>query len=387
VVQTPYQHRRLHVEIAAAKTAAPRAELPVEVTVKDHRGDPVAAQVALYAVDEAVLSLTNYEVPDLLPRFLPYRGAEYSRSEDLHSLLFPFTSSGTDPWFDGWGRGYGHGTGSLAGRSASSPKLMMGAAESLARSRFETTPLFLADLPTGKDGRLVAALKLPDNLTTFRIVAVASARLQDGESPLRFGVGDAKLRVSQPLVVRAALPRLLRPGDRAELAALLDNLSAPAGQVRVSLKLAGGALRLLSPDHALLPLSVGGSLRVPFTVVATAPGATEVELTAELKGAAGEVARDALRLPLEVKTEPTQLERVAVYGTLDDNRPIAVPLAVPADAQPGEGALSLRLGSTLLGELGGAVSALIDYPYGCLEQTSSRLLPLVALSRRASPAS
>src|SRR5690606_38672546 len=59
------------------------------------------------------------------------------------------------------------------------------------------------------------------------------------------------------------------------------------------------------------------------------------------------------------------------------------PFVIPRDADPKFGGLSVSVGSSLLGGIEDAVAYLVDYPYGCLEQTSSSLLPLIPLGRLA----
>lgn len=393
-----HKQRRLQVQVSAPTEARPAATVPIRVTVRDHASRPTAARLALWAVDEAVLSLTGYEVPDLLPLFLPEGSARISERDDFRSLLRPYELEPEDDWLSSRiGRGYGSAHGSLGGRSASSPSLLMGASTvQQARQRFETTPVFLGDVAVGPSGEATLSARLPDNLTTFRITALASARLVDGESPGRFGLGDARLRVSQPFLVRAALPRMLRPGDVAEIGALLNNLAGPAGQaeVRVTLHQSRPVLRLgtppaRAPQAAQTAATVqqavlaGDQLRLPFTLHAEQAGAAEIELSATLHptGTAtpSQPLSDSIRLPLLVESEPTLTERAAVYGSLDDSQPIAVPLKVPAGAQPTVGGLEVLASASLLGDLEGAVRALVDYPYGCLEQTTSRLVPLAAL--------
>jgi uncharacterized protein YfaS (alpha-2-macroglobulin family) len=70
---------------------------------------------------------------------------------------------------------------------------------------------------------------------------------------------------------------------------------------------------------------------------------------------------------------------MAVYGTLDDSQPVALPIALPPGIRRDEGGLRVRTSPSLLRDLDGAAQSLIEYPYGCVEQTSSRLVPLVAL--------
>jgi hypothetical protein len=380
------KQRRLQVEVSAPGEARPAATVPIRVTVRDHEARPTSARLALWAVDEAVLSLTGYEVPDLLPLFLPERSAYVSERDDFRSLLDPYQIEPEDSWLSSsYGRGFGSAHGSLGGRSAHAPSVMSGAAVApQARQRFETTPVFLGDVAVGPSGEATLSARLPDNLTTFRITALASARLVDGESPGRFGLGEARLRVSQPFLVRAALPRMLRPGDVAEIGALLNNLAGPAGQaeVRVTLHQDRPVLRLSTPAAtAQRALAAGEQLRLPFTLHAEQSGTAEIELSATLRPSGAQAAplSDSIRLPLAVESEPTLTERAAVYGTLDDSQAVAVPLTVPAGARPTVGGLEVQASGSLLGDLAGAVQALVDYPYGCLEQTTSRLVPLAAL--------
>jgi alpha-2-macroglobulin len=227
---------------------------------------------------------------------------------------------------------------------------------------------------------------MPENLTTFRITAVASARLVDGESPGRFGKGDARTTVTAPLVVRAALPRQLRPGDGGELAAIVQNNTGAAGRVEVTAKVVekpgsqGQVLKLMSSGTASAELPDGGQVRLPFRVQAQVPGAPEFELQAAFTPAGGGApVHDGVRVPLPVEAERTLTERVAAYGTVTDDTPVAIPVKIPRDVLPGYGGVTIATSSSLLGGLEDAVHALVTYPYGCVEQTSSRLLPLIAL--------
>jgi uncharacterized protein YfaS (alpha-2-macroglobulin family) len=76
-------------------------------------------------------------------------------------------------------------------------------------------------------------------------------------------------------------------------------------------------------------------------------------------------------------------DRVAVYGSLADDGAALLPFLLPADVDPEFGGMSVSVGSTLLGGVEDAVAYLVHYPYGCLEQTSSSLLPLIPLGRLA----
>ncbi len=69
------------------------------------------------------------------------------------------------------------------------------------RADFRATAYFEPSIFTDSNGKAHARFKLPDNLTTFRLMAVAAA--EDD----RFGFGEAQVTTSRPLMARPALPR------------------------------------------------------------------------------------------------------------------------------------------------------------------------------------
>lgn len=380
-VSVTYAHRKLQVALQAPDAAAPGQTLPVRVQVLDDKGRPVQGRVALWATDEAVLALTRYELPDLLDAFIVDRDADTLHLHSDHLILYPYTPPEEDPALYGLGAS---GTGYGAGGAACGGVGVMGGGRATARARFETTPLFLGDLALDAQGRAEATLPLPKNLTTFRLIAVASDALPGTREPGRFGTAQRWLRVEAPLVVQAAAPRHLRPGDEAGFAAVVTHRGKAPGTLEVTVTRTGGdgVGELLGDQTRRLPVAPGQTLRVPFSLRATAQGELALELRARFQadGAAAPEAEDALALTLPVAVEATLIERVAVYGELDGEQPVQLPLKVPREALPGWGGLSLQVSGTILGGLESAARALIEYPYGCAEQTSSRMIPLVALT-------
>ena len=378
-------HRRLTVAVDAPRQAGPGDSLPITVSVRDPAGRPVAGRVAVWAVDEAVLSLTDEQLPDLLPSFLPAREREVDDLDVLDDLLYPYVATRQDP--DTLPR---HRY--LMRRTARAPRMSQGQATvgsvspGSPRSKFETTPLFLGDALVDATGTARVTATLPDNLTTFRVTALASADLADAAVPGRFGGAEARVVVTAPLVVRAAAPRQLRPGDTAELAALIDNRTGESGRVLVTADLLdatgpeGPALEFLSKKTAHIDLPAHGQARVAFEVRARAVVDARLDLRARFtpRGAAAPL-EDAIRIALPVVAEPTLIDRAAVHGELTTDRAAKIPVKLPPGAQPGHGGLELRASTSVVAGLDDAARALVDYPYGCAEQTASRLLPLIAL--------
>jgi uncharacterized protein YfaS (alpha-2-macroglobulin family) len=344
--QLKVERRSKRLDVALAPDRAekrPRDKVRVDVQVKDWRGKGTPAEVAVWAVDEGVLRLTGYQVPDPVEMIHPPRGLSVRIGEPLIHLVLR-RLYGEKGFAEGGGGG-GDGSGSGF------------------RSRFKTTVLFAPEVITDEDGRAQVEFDLPDNLTTYRIMAVAVTR---GD---RVGRGQSHVTVAKPLLALPALPRLARVGDRFEAGVVVH---APGAKVReVEVRAEATGLALEGPAVRSIALDGGKPREVRFRFRAEAPG--EAVLRFALQGG-GE--RDGVeqRIPVQL---PVGVEAVAVYGEARDVRREGF---VPPGGTRGDvGGLEVSLASTALGGFSEGMRQLIDYPYGCLEQLSSRLVPFVAL--------
>lgn len=336
--------KRLTVELTPdAKDKRPRDKVTVAVHVADWKGEGLPAEVTVWAVDEGVLRLTGYQVPDPMEAVHPLRGLSVRFGEPLIHLVQRKLYGEKGLGSGGGGGGDGSGSGF--------------------RSEFKTTVLFAPAVVTDASGRAQVEFTLPDNLTTYRLMAVALTR---GD---KLGNGQSQVTVSKPLLALPALPRLLRVGDVVEAGVVVHS---PGGKVKeAEVKADVQGLTLEGPVVQKVSLPDGRPREVRFRYRAVAPGEAVFRYTVTGGGE-----RDGLeqRIPVQL---PTSLEAVAVAGDTTDVRREA--LRPPAGVRPDVGGLEVSLASTALGGFGEAMRQLVDYPYGCLEQLSSRLVPFVAL--------
>ncbi|MGH7519257.1 MAG: Ig-like domain-containing protein, partial [Gemmatimonadales bacterium] len=180
--------KRLTVAVEPAQPEwRPGDTAQVSVSVSTS-GRGVRSEVTLWAVDAGVLALTGYTTPDPIDLIYRPRGLGLRLASNLTSVAAQIPEGQKGKRAPGGGGG-------------------LDAADVL-RSRFQTTAFFLGSVVTDSAGRAIARAKLPDNLTTFRLMAVA---VTAGD---RYGKGESSLLVTRPLVARPALPRFLRDGDR-----------------------------------------------------------------------------------------------------------------------------------------------------------------------------
>ena len=236
------------------------------------------------------------------------------------------------------------------------------------RSRFVTAAYFNPSVLTDASGRASVKFRLPDNLTTFRIMAVAADAVD------RFGSGESEIKVNKPFMMRPALPRFLLVGDRFQAGVVVHNHSKAAREAKVEVQVKG--MKLLGSSSQSEMLKPGASKEIRFKFLARVRGTA----TFRFKGQMGDY-RDEVMVKKPVKIA-TVMHAVAVTGrTAKEAREwIGRLKGVRKDV----GGLSLRLASTALVGLDAGIDHLIQYPYGCLEQTVSRMVPLVGVGDLAS---
>ena len=76
-----------------------------------------------------------------------------------------------------------------------------------ARTDFSALALFAPKVTTDARGRAEVPVKLPDNLTRYRVMVVAATEKD-------FGSAEANVTARLPLMVRPSAPRFLNFGDR-----------------------------------------------------------------------------------------------------------------------------------------------------------------------------
>jgi alpha-2-macroglobulin len=362
--------RALSVAVEPAQMAlSPGAETEIELRVLDVHGQPVAnAEIALVVVDEAVLALSGYRWLDPLGVFYRERQAEVrdyhlrpsvrlKASEDLAGLESAFDVMVSSPpaMMDG-----GMMERAMV-RTASADE--PGSAIDV-REDFNPLAAFEPTLVTDADGRARARIRLPDNLTRYRISAIAVADAS------HYGLGEASLTARLPLMLRPSPPRFLNFGDRFEFPLILQNQTDEA--LEVTLAMATSNLELTEAQGYALTVPARDRLEVRFPAAAEAAGTARYQLAV----AAGDFA-DAARGELPVWT-PATSEAFASYGVIDAGA-IAQPVRMPQAVWPQFGQLEVTTSSTAVQALSDAFLYLQSYPFACSEQLASRIIATAAL--------
>ena len=328
-------------------------------------GKPYAgAELTAMAVDRGVLDLINYHVPNPIDFF--YNKDNFPLrvyGGDSRALLMdPVTYS----------------VKNLKGGDASADE-----EKEDERKDFRPTAFFEPVLITDKNGEATVTFKMPDSLTTYRITAF-------GVKDDLFALQEEEVKVQNPINIQQVQPRRLRERDTAECGVLITNLGKDGQKVTVNLE-------VLTPTKDTEEDKLNGRKTIPgkgfvdgqssHTVYVASGQSTVVyfDVAASKEGTVNLVYTIKSDLLNERLISPIRIEKTFVYETVtmtgtisgDKNTSEKESLIIPGFAKEGRGDLNFTLDATRLGVLGSSVNYLFDYPYGCLEQQSSRILPLV----------
>jgi uncharacterized protein YfaS (alpha-2-macroglobulin family) len=414
-IDLPIPPRQRTLQVAVTPRAAklsPGEQTQLAVVVTDAAGKPVAnAEAAVIVVDEAILALTGATFTSPIDTFYGPRGADtrdaYSRA--YVTLARPDASTlaqGAQGAEGGVVGGMAMGSGIVErnvltpaaaapggaptdempkramakeeGAFAEKKRARLGkfqvdadddgggnASQAIAiRSNFNPLAAFAPAVHTDAAGRATVELKLPDNLTRYRVIAIAVA----GDK--QFGKGESAVTARLPLMVRPSPPRFLNFGDTFQLPVVVQNQTDEAMTVRLAVRATNAAIT----DGLGREVSVPANDRVEVRF----PAAAELAGTArfQIVGTSGSRS-DAAELALPVWT-PATTEAFATYGVIDDGA-IAQPVALPGQVAPQFGGLDVTTASTNLQALTDAMLYLVHYPFECAEQRSSRILAIAAL--------
>lgn len=361
----------------AAAAVEPGSDTTVTVEVRRSDGEPVSgADVAIVVVDEAVLSLTGYQLIDPLGVFYPQLwanlNAQYTRSSvqlsrsdlvtgqdtaerdvpaDASASSDDYAPAAEEPAEEG-----AVAAGDLASRNA-------GSAIDL-RSNFDALAVYAPQESTGADGTVTIDVPLPDNLTRYRVMAVAV----DGAD--HFGKGESTITARLPLQVRPSAPRFLNFGDRFELPIVVQNQTDRELVVDVALQVAN--LTIVGPAGKRVSVPANDRVEVRFPVVTDEAGTARFRVVA----VSGDLA-DAAEIELPVYT-PATAEAFATYGVIDDGA-VAQPMLAPTGVFPQFGGLEIGTSSTALQALTDAVLYLVDYRFDSADGYASRIMAVAAL--------
>ncbi|MES1982905.1 MAG: MG2 domain-containing protein [Pseudomonadota bacterium] len=348
----PVEHQ-VNVVLLHPEHAKPGETVDVKITLTDRAGKPSAGEVTLWLVDQAVLALGKEQRLDPIPDFItPVRsrlGVQDTRNWTLGIL----------PWSDDPG---GDGKGKDADESLLDKVTL--------RRDFQSVPYFNPNIQVGANGVTTVQVKLPDNLTNFKLRAKAAS------GPDRFGVGVGQVSVRLPVIVQPALPRFVRPGDQFTATAIGRIVEGEGGAAVAEMRAQG--VEISGTAKRSINLKPNEAQRIEYQVtVPTPPVSAQGEISYNKVGftvaveRTADKARDAFDVQLPVRPDRVKLTQRKLIE-IKPGASAEIPEVLEA-VRAGSLRRSLLISDQpALVRMAAGLSFLLEYPHNCTEQRVSR---------------
>lgn len=330
--------KRINVAVEAdKKEASPGDKINVSVKLSDDAGSPVKGEVAIMAVDTGSLILTSYKTPNPFKTFYAEQGLGVTTADSRIHLIER--------------RHYGVKGEPVGGG---------GGADVLYRKKFLPVAYWNPSVKTDENGEAKISFELPDNLTTFKIMAVAN-------TVDKFGSGDTEVISKKPFILRASLPYFAAVGDIFEAGVIIQNYSG--GELSGSLYAKGEELMILSNESLSYDIPKKGRKEFFFKFKTEKIGTAKLKFHTDT-----ETGSDGIEVPLKIKvTQPK--ETVTSYGQSETSaKEMFEPLE---NIYPDVGGILMSAASSAMNGLFDPSLYLVNYPYECLEQKLSRAIGMM----------
>lgn len=363
-VEVEPRENRVDVTLKHATKAQPGDEIEVTVRLSNPDGKPLAGEVTLWLVDQAVLVLGTEQELDPLPDFISALPS-FMTLRDTRNLVFGYL-----PFLEQPG-------GGVAKRMKLAEAALLDKVS--IRRNFQSVPFYKPDIQIGRNGMAKVRVKLPDNLTLFKLRAKAVSGAK------RFGYAKSEVAVRLPVIVQPTLPRFVRPGDEFTAQAIGRIVEGEGGPGIAQVKVDG--LQLLGDSQKRFDWTVGTPQKLGFKVRVPTPrydadgkaSHDTVSFTTAVERSADK-ARDAFEVKLPLRADrKAVIKRKIVELTAGESLDLP---AIEEPIRPG----SLRR-SVLLSDQPGLIrmaaglNYLMEYPHGCTEQRISRARAYISLDR------
>ena len=340
-INVGWKHHELKLSVTTdAKVYKVRQKAKVKIKALTAAGQapPAGAEVAVAVVDEGLLELMPNRSWELLQAMMGRRGTSVKTATAQMQVV-------GKRHFGLKALAQGGGGGIAAGHEPT-------------REMFDPLLLWKGRVTLDAGGEASLEVPLNDSLTSFRIVAVATAGTG------YFGTGYTSIRSTQDLMVLSGLSPVIREGDKYYAGFTVRNTSDHPMDITLSASVAEMKWQIESM-HATL--AAGESKEIGWN--ATSPsGIEKMQWTIEARDAKSG-ASDRIRVTQNivpatpVRTYQSTITQLDKTYRLDVER--------PADALPGRGGVKTTLKPKLSDGLDGVTDYMKRYPYTCMEQKIS----------------
>ena len=348
-VKIDVRRHLLQLDLEAPKLVRSNSELVIDYQVTGKSGK---SHLTVAVVDEGILQLTNFKTPDAHQYFFRQRGLGI-QSYDLYSAILPKVELAKGKSSTG-----GDGVDASRKRRLSTVSV----------SRVKPVALWSGLIETDQFGRGSVKFSVPQFNGSLRIMAVTFSNNQ-------FGFDSEMVIVRDPIVLTPTFPRFVAAGDWFRIPVRVFNGTGQKTDIEVSLikegsvEISGSVLQIVTldedqEDQVFFEAKAYDAIgRIEFTLSARTIGISDINL-------------DSVQVVTSLPLRPAvPLVTQSGSGLVTSNK--SASFLFPSNFLENTADIELMLSPFPLTKFSGGLSYLLTYPHGCLEQTTSKVFPLL----------
>ncbi len=334
---------KLEPEIRMPSVLKPEQKFDVVVSEKNNK----VMTYTIAMVEEGLLDLTRFKTPNAWNAFYQ-REALGVKTWDIFDDIIGAYSGSVDQVF-----AIGGGDDAAGGKNKKA-------------NRFKPVVTYLGPFTLNAGERKAHSIQMPNYIGAVRTMVVAGNNISEA-----YGSTDKSVQVKKPLMVLATLPRKLSPGEKVTLPVTVFAMEPNVKNVNISLKLSDGisivgeqtkALNFARPDEQMTYFELD---------VSKAKGINTVEVIANGGGE-----RSTYKVALDV-INPNPITSKALDQTLEANATQSI--SFDTFGVSGTNSASVEFSTMPPMDFSRRLQYLVQYPHGCVEQTTSSVFPQLYL--------
>ncbi|MBK9175740.1 MAG: hypothetical protein IPM46_05260, partial [Flavobacteriales bacterium] len=346
VIPILVEDAQTHLDPIATTPKEIKTDAPFSIEVSEKSGRGMTYTLAI--VDEGLLDLTRFKTPDPWKHFYA-REALGVRTWDLYDQVIG---------------AFGQQIQRVLALGGSDDA---GKGDAARANRFKPVVRFVGPFKLDRGKKAKHDFTISNYVGSVRVMVVAT----DGEKA--YGHTEQAVPVRKPLMVLATLPRVLAPGETADLPVTVFAMDPKVKDVTVKLE-PNEFLIPEGPSQKSIRFTGMGDQVVTFKVkVKEAVGVAKMKVSVS---GAGESASEQIELQVRQPNLPATEVTEALVDAGKSFSATPAPLGVQ-----GTNSAYLEISTIPPVDMGRRLQYLLDYPHGCLEQTTSKAFPQIFIAK------